>query len=224
MKKAFTMLELVFVIVVVGILAAAIIPNTKTNPLQEAAIQLLSDIRYTQHLAMVDDKYDSEDGSWYKRRWQLLFGTSDTYTNGLVAYSIFSDSGTFSGNPGISELAKNPQSSDKLMTGGYAGVINYETDSRVTRKMNLGASYGITSVTASNCGGANRIAFDHLGRPIKGDISDDAAPYISSGTTSSLLTTNCNIILSDGNNNITIRITPETGFACILNTTGTDCI
>ena len=57
MKKAFTMLELVFVIVVIGILAAAIIPSTRTNPAQEAAIQLLSDIRYTQHLAMIDDKY-----------------------------------------------------------------------------------------------------------------------------------------------------------------------
>ena len=61
MKKAFTMLELVFVIVVAGIIAAVVIPNTKTNPAQEAAIQLLSHIRYTQHLAMVDDKYDSTE-------------------------------------------------------------------------------------------------------------------------------------------------------------------
>jgi len=222
MKKAFTMIELVFVIVVVGILAVAIIPSIKTNPLQEAAIQLLSDIRYTQHLAMIDDKYDSGDASWYKRRWQLLFGTSTNYTNGFEAYSIFSDSGAFSGNPGISELAKNPQSHDKLMTGGYAGVIDYETDSRVTRKMNLGASFGVTSVTAT-CGG-KRVAFDYLGRPLAGDISNDSAPYISSGRTSSLLSEDCSITLSDGSDSIKIRITPETGFACILNTAGTDCI
>ncbi|MBA1433268.1 MAG: prepilin-type N-terminal cleavage/methylation domain-containing protein [Epsilonproteobacteria bacterium] len=37
MKKAFTMLELVFVIVVIGILAALILPRTKTNPVQAAA-------------------------------------------------------------------------------------------------------------------------------------------------------------------------------------------
>lgn len=224
MKKAFTMIELVFVIVVVGILAAAIIPNIKTNPLQEAAIQLLSDIRYTQHLAMIDDKYDSGDALWYKRRWQLLFGTSTAYTNGFEAYSIFSDSGAFSGNPGISELAKNPQSHDKLMTGGYAGVIYYKTDSRVTKKMNLGASFGVTSVTATNTCGGKRVAFDYLGRPLAGDISNDSAPYISSGTISSLLRENCDITLSDGTDNIKIRITPETGFACILNTAGTDCI
>lgn len=68
MRKAFTMIELVFVIVVIGILAAVIIPNTRTNPLQEAAIQLLSHIKYTQHLAMTDDTYDENDPNWYKKR------------------------------------------------------------------------------------------------------------------------------------------------------------
>ncbi|MDQ7060006.1 MAG: type II secretion system protein [Sulfurimonas sp.] len=67
MKKAFTMIELIFVLVVVGILAAVILPRTKTNPLQEAAIQLLSHIRYTQHLALVDDVYDANDANWYKK-------------------------------------------------------------------------------------------------------------------------------------------------------------
>jgi len=222
MKKAFTMLELVFVIIVVGILAATIIPNIKTNPLQEAAVQLVSDIRYTQHLAMVDDKYDSSDASWYKRRWQLLFETSADYTNGFEAYSIFSDSGGFSGNPGLSELAKNPQSSDKLMTGGYAGVIYYKSDSRVTRKMNLGASFGVTSVGQSGCG-AKRIAFDRLGRPLSGNIKSNTAPYTTSAGTSNLLTGNCDLTLNHGTDNIKIRITPETGFTCILNTAGTDC-
>ena len=59
MKKAFTMLELVFVIVVVGILAAILIPRTERSPVQECAVDLLSQIRYTQHLAIIDDKYDS---------------------------------------------------------------------------------------------------------------------------------------------------------------------
>ena len=49
MINAFTLIELVFVIVVVGVLAAAIIPRIQTNPVKEAAIQLLSHIRNTQH-------------------------------------------------------------------------------------------------------------------------------------------------------------------------------
>lgn len=79
MKKAFTMLELVFVIVVIGILAALILPRTKTNPVQEAAVDLLSKIRYTQHLALVDDKYDDNNASSYKNRWQIQFN-GNTYT------------------------------------------------------------------------------------------------------------------------------------------------
>lgn len=216
MKKAFTMMELIFVIVVIGILAAIIMPRVGSNKLQEAAIQVVSHIRYTQHLAMVDDKFDAADSEWYKRRWQLLFGTSAD-TNDKIAYSIFSDASTYTGNPGISELAKNPMDPNKLLTGGFSGVISYATDSRVTREMNIGEKYGVDTVTTTDCGGAKRIAFDYLGRPIKGDTSDDDAPYISSGTTTSLLTAQqCTITLTDGSESIVIAIERETGYARIL--------
>jgi prepilin-type N-terminal cleavage/methylation domain-containing protein len=79
MKKAFTMLELIFVLVVIGVLAASIIPRTKTNPVKEASVDLLSKIRYTQHLALVDDKYDSNTAQWYKNRWQIAF-VNNTYS------------------------------------------------------------------------------------------------------------------------------------------------
>ena len=52
------MLELVFVIVIIGILAAAIIPRMDRDSIYEASEQLLSHIRYTQHLAMTDNIYD----------------------------------------------------------------------------------------------------------------------------------------------------------------------
>ncbi|MCF6310454.1 MAG: type II secretion system GspH family protein, partial [Sulfurimonas sp.] len=58
MKKAFTMLELVMVIVVIGILAAVMLPRVASDRLAEAATQVISHIRYTQHLAMVDDQFD----------------------------------------------------------------------------------------------------------------------------------------------------------------------
>jgi len=87
MKKAFTMLELVFVIVVIGILAATIIPSTRTNPVPEASIDLVSKIKYAQHLAMVDDKFNATAGSnWMQNRWQI------TLVNNK--YSIVSDNDT----------------------------------------------------------------------------------------------------------------------------------
>ena len=76
MKKAFTMLELVFVLVVIGILAAVMLPQMQSTKLREAAIQVVSHIRYTQHLAMIDDKFNANDGLWFRKRWELLFGSS----------------------------------------------------------------------------------------------------------------------------------------------------
>lgn len=90
MKKAFTMIELVFVIVVIGILAGAILPSTRTNPNAEASLKLISDIRYTQHLALVNDKIDPSNASWFKEHWNISFNGS--------TYSIMSD-GVYAINP-----------------------------------------------------------------------------------------------------------------------------
>lgn len=213
--SAFTMLEFVFIVVLIGILAAVIIPNTKTNPTREAAIQVLAHIKYTQHLAMIDDKYGVNNiTNWHEGRWQLLFGTSE-YTDNLVAYSIFSDKPNYSGNPDLVEMAVNPMNPMQFLTGGFSGVIR-TSDQRAMKEMNIGQKYGITSVTQSNCG-ALRIAFDYLGRPIKGNIKDDTTAYISSGNNSSLLHTPCDITLHGSDENITIRILPETGYTKIIN-------
>ena len=79
MKKAFTLIELVFVIVIIGILAAVIIPRMRTHPVAEAAVDLLAKIRYTQHLSIVNDKYDTSDATWFQDRWQISFATN-TYS------------------------------------------------------------------------------------------------------------------------------------------------
>ena len=65
MKKAFTMLELVFVIVIIGILAVVAMPSFQRDTLQEAGNQIISHIRYTQHLAMMDDKFNPADATWF---------------------------------------------------------------------------------------------------------------------------------------------------------------
>lgn len=124
MKRfAFTMLELVFVIIVIGILAVLAMPNFNRHPLQEAAEQLANHIRYTQHLAMVDDKFDPADANWWKRKWQLkITGTS---------YAVFSDSVTINGTVDAGEAAIDP------LTKTPISAINLATD------------YGITAIAAS---------------------------------------------------------------------------
>ena len=176
LKKAFTMIELVFVLVVIGILAAVIIPNTRTNPVREAAIQLQSAIRYTQHLALVEDKYASSP-TWYRNLWQIRF--SGTNNN---LYTIVSENNT--------RFATDPQNpSENLQNIELRGV----------------------SITAGgSCAGESIISFDNMGRPLVGPLAGITTPY----TAANLMDSNCTLVLSDGgDNNSTITIVPETGFA-----------
>jgi Tfp pilus assembly protein FimT len=180
MKKAFTMLELVFIIVVIGILAAVILPNIKTNPVGEAAVNLLSQIRYTQHLAIIDDKFNQNNTTWYKNRWQIRFNGNK--------FSIVSDNNA--------KFAKDPQNKSIPL-------------SNIALK-------GITSITLSgDCAGKSIISFDHLGRPLIGDLGATTAAYTAPGTDGELLTDDCTITLSNSDENATIVIRPETGYASI---------
>jgi len=213
MKKAFTLLELVFIIVLVGILSVVLIPRIERTPLEEAGIQLLSDIRYTQHLAMVDDKFDPEDANWYQRRWQILFG-KNVRSDKKWAYTIFSDtSGSATGDANEAEIAFNPMNINQRMTGGYTGatVLDYNNDNFVGMKaLNLGNSFGIDDMEFS-CG--QRLAFDHIGRPMKGDQSTMTGSYHAGSER--LLKYPCTITLKKGNKQLYITIEPRTGYASI---------
>jgi prepilin-type N-terminal cleavage/methylation domain-containing protein len=229
MKKAFTMIELVFVVVVIGILATIILPSTKSNPLQEAAIQLVSHIRYTQHLAMIDDTYDTtrvdKDSNiiWYKDRWQLVFSSSE-YTGGadVWAYTIFSDkidTGSVTGGDAQEdEVARNPENANQIMTGGYSGTsaLDYlDSNFKGMKKLNLGKSYGVSEIKLEGgCPSSDgyRIVFDYLGRPLKGDMSGNILVYDDDN----LMKKECRIILSNGSEDVTIVIKQETGYTKII--------
>jgi len=218
MKKAFTLLELVFIIIIVGIITTIMISDSKPTKIQEAATQLLSDIRYTQHLAMIDDKFNSGDSVWYRKRWQLIFQTSATHTDSKLVYSIFSDSGTNTSNvlPNNSELAIDPSNHSGYLSGGTQSL--YSTDNRANKKMNLGLSYDIVSYSLKGGCRNSRLSFDNLGRPISGTLGKYTSSYKISTTTSSpkLINKLCVITLNSLNEgSISIHIEPETGYTYI---------
>jgi len=215
MKKAFTMIELVFVIVVIGILSYMVASSFQRNPLREAADQLVMHIRYTQHLAMQDDKFNLTDATWYRTRWQVVFN-SDNNTYNKWAYTIFSD-GNKNANPNLTldEVAINPLDSTKYLTGGYTGII-VSDGVGATQEMNIGMKYGVNTVAfnaACQFAGSQRISFDYLGRPLKGVPSGFGAIY----QRNRLITAQCQITLTDVSGNaIIIAIEPETGYTHIL--------
>jgi type II secretory pathway pseudopilin PulG len=226
MKKALTMLELVFVLVVIGILATVMLPQMQSTKLREAAMQVISHIRYTQHLAMVDDKFDATDSDWYKNRWQLKF-SKITGTGGKWAYAIFNDYTNKDGNPNENEIAINPLDRSKRLTGGYSGLIEYG-DSKASEELNLGYNYSVNDIDFSGCGIANddgkkRVFFDHLGRPLIDNPEFLINSYNDAGK-SLLLATQCQIelcevddcTLATQDQKVTIQIEPETGYAHLI--------
>lgn len=196
--RAFTMLELIFVIVVVGILSFMAASSFQRNTVQEATDQLLSHIRYTQHLAMMDDKFNAGIANWYRNQWHLDIVVDNT----LWVYSVLS-----ANNPGT--YAKDPQNPSVFLSG-----LSTVAEANRAKNLQLQAKYGITTITFTNCPTANNatgfsLYFDSLGRPY-GNKSTATAPH------DNLITNNpCTIVLSNGNvaDNMTIEISPETGYA-----------
>ena len=218
-KPAFTLLELIFVIVVIGILAATFIPKFSANKLTQAANQVVSDIRYTQHLALVDDKYDSTDQYWYRQRWQIAFSTA----NQTVSYMIMSDevtgTGNYNGNPIANNtysdvsIAVNPENKNLYMIGIPYSTFNNSDTNRLSTKLDLGKTYGITniSITGGSTGSsAKRILFDHLGRPYRGTDVSLTSPQ------DHVATSPIDIKLTNTSGSIKIQIEPETGYVHIL--------
>jgi len=202
------MLELIFVIVIIGIMAALVIPRMDRDVRMEATNQLLTHIKYTQHLAMTEDVYSDVVANWFLARW-----TIQLYACG--GYVVYTDT-NLGGGANRAEAALEPQSRKSLFIDNLCTMPMPVTD---YEKVNLAGYFDVTNISTIGCGVAPglSIAFDTLGRPY------------SSATINGVLQQNCEITLTfnSGLPEI-IRIHPETGYACILDRLNTpfpfDCL
>ena len=226
-KRAFTMIELVFVFVIVGILAAIMIPKLNRNASREAANQILTHIRYTQHLAMQDDKYENfisnQSKPWFKLRWGITFNNTSLQKcsidkPGVVTwkYSVFFDKSLNGNINSESEVANDIYKSGKLLSGGWSsGIVTEAICKKWNKELNLGKRFGITSVDFKDgCSGMQTINFDEMGRPMKVvSVTKNRGakrPY------DRLLKKDCKITITDKRGNQTIiTIEKESGFASI---------
>ena len=199
MKKAFTMIELVFVIVVVGILSAIMVPKYEQNLVLEGTQQIAEHIRYTQHLAMLDSKIDPNTANWWRRRWTLQFINNNRYD----IWSDINNNTTMDNN----EIAPDPKNATRLLTGD-------PNNANHNSQLNIGRKFGITNVQfGGSCQGLTGISFDEKGRPYS-----PAARAANNDPSNGLIIANaagapCRITLSDGGANVAnICIAPETGY------------
>ena len=216
MKKAFTMLELVVVIVVIGIIAAAALPRINDDHIAEAADQVMSHIRYTQHLAMQDSKFDPTDANWFRRRWSITF-TQAAFCGGANEwrYSVYHDDGDTTGNlNSVNEVARDPLNPNRFMSSGWAGIPNADC-ANVSNKYNLTTNFGITNVQFRGvCGqaGLQTLSFDEFGRPMRSVSTPNGGGATRGYNRLVYNGQNCQIVLSTARRTATITIAPETGF------------
>jgi len=207
-KNAFTMVELLFVIVVIGILASLAMPRLDRDNKQEASDNILSAIRYTQHLALTDNKTDPSLINWQKSLWTIRFHTSDDNDIDALFYTVASDMSR-NGSIAKTETAIDP------VNGKYMYNLNADTTIGSDESPNIfiGKQYGVDSISfAGGCSDDQQhISFDQLGRPHNG-ISGAGNTY------STYMNSDCNLTFNFTNSiadAFSIIIEKETGYAYI---------
>ena len=95
MKKAFSLLEIVLVLSILGVILTFANFDLRQDKLSEGARSILNDILYTRNLALMQSSFRTNElnhakREWYKSRWQLYFINSAA-TNYEQTYTIFLD-------------------------------------------------------------------------------------------------------------------------------------
>lgn len=212
MKKAFTMLEVIFVVVIVGILAFTITPKLiNNNKIHEASSQILSHIKYTQQLALEDELFDPNEKDWYKKRWSIQF-RSCADGDGMF-YKVYSNRNKDSNYGSPDESAKDPLNGRSLYNNGQCEQKQEDSSPNVLISQRFGLVAFGTDLN-STCSLKKTLTFDRLGRLHTGTKSSVYEPY------EQLVHTDCNITFKDkSNNSFTITILKESGYMFVSNIT-----
>ena len=220
-KAAFTMIELVFVIVVLGVLAALALPRMDRDFRQEAVDNVIAALKYTQHMALNDNVIESNSSNWHRKFWRFgIQGCSDA--------GIFYYVGTDTDRGGNIDVSKGEAAVDTsngmLMMGVNSAPCEDDLSGQVysnglapSPNIFLTKKYGIADGTAGHngniissggCSGTSYIAFDYLGRPHKGITG------VTTPNNATLLASDCKITLQFDDTSIAdavITVERETG-------------
>ena len=246
MKKSFSLIELVIVIVVIGILYSSVNFSLNDSSLNQAAHQLVSHINYTRHLALKDNKmqyYPISSGVeemnrskyWFKQWWQIKFRyfTKDGVKN--YFYEIFTDlpydgSHNFNkvGNLPNNETswnlsyAKNPLNHKYLVGKNKENSSDKNFPATSDDKLNLTNTYGIVDIVYTNFSSSRTLIFDNYGNCYlsEGDKGDagDINPYDKDKRVPLLKTAKITLCQDDNcEKNISVCVSPKIGNAYVCN-------
>jgi len=210
-RPAFTMIELVFVIVVLGILASLAMGRMDRDLKQEAATTILSHIRLAQQLALSDNKHRSDNNpQWQRAYWRFEFTNCNFSGDVKPIYSIGS------GKLDNGELSKLRSAVDPI-NGKYlfATCTASNIGNDVSEDIFIGKHFGVKNLQLKKCTtpqytGQN-FGFDYLGR-----LHVGIDTYGGTADFNRLATRDCNLTVTmSDNTKFSIIIEAETGHAYI---------
>ena len=217
------MIELVFVIVVLGILASLSMERMDRDLRREASETILSHIRLAQQLALNDNKHRKDNnGLWQRAYWRFEYGKCRNTTNpddGTAEYyyrvgSAVTLDKVFNKN----ESAINPMDGKYLYTVNTCDLLKDNESSLIL----ISKKFGINKIRKyGGCSKVQHIAFDNIGRPHHQIGSYGVADF------SKIMIKDCRIkfemstdVNNDGEINsddsFSIRVEVETGYASII--------
>lgn len=160
MKKAFTMIELLVVMVVGAILSAVAVSKIHTSELIDTARSIANDIRYTQILALGDDAYDGTN-KYHDKYYRFTIASNKIYKISKVETN---STGTA---PTLTEYAEDFLNPDKK-------ICDFEKDeSCATRTAilkikdyNVKLTPTTPSIPKGTVSPTDTIIFNELGEPL----------------------------------------------------------
>lgn len=228
MKRAFTLTELIFVLIIVGILSVSAVSRSHKDTLVPAANQVLDHIRYTQQLALNQDMFvpspnfstysdpkqkEKDSKQWFKKWWRIQFHGNNSYTLYSDHPSKNENNHQYDADDDKSDdVARDPLSGLYLYKKGHSNS-DYQDDERLTL-VDLFEEYEVTA-NVQGCGNSDHILFDNMGRPHCSKSRGDSSLYPYSQIRQDGNFINVTLTHSKSGESKTICVTPVSGYAYI---------
>jgi len=207
-RSGFTMLELVMVIIVMGIIASVAMPQMDRDTKQEGADTILSDIRLTQLMALMDYRQAFNKPKWQRSFWKFSVESCASGTGLFVG--VGSDK-NLEGDTDEKEAAIDSANGKPMFWRNQEECTN-GGDNSVSSEIFITKKYGIKEIKGEGgCKNIQHIGFDHLGRPhvsFSTSTKPDYSTYMDKACTFTFLLQN--------SDSFQIRILPESGYAFIV--------
>jgi len=203
MKKSFTIIELILVIILLLLIYNIFTPKVKINTIDELTNRLVVYLKQTRYQALINDKYNHNDDSfWHKKRWTLKFFRCKESVGGIY-YVIYSDENT-TGHPGVDDSLKDSLTLKNIYSSNSCNE-NIENSKYVLISQNFDIQN--VNVSCNSTDSLGQLSFGNDGKiysRLSANANDDSSYEIQN---------NCKIeLINSSNEKRVIHLESKTGY------------